>query len=94
MKTKIMKAIALCLALVLCFGSAISVSAAEVADAPIDESKTSVSVSVPSFAGAFPKSILNIRCLHAILNTISHSNMPIILKTVSLIHVVNSNAIE
>ena len=39
MKTKIMKAIALCLALVLCFGSAISVSAAEVADAPIDESQ-------------------------------------------------------
>ena len=38
MKTKIMKAITLCLALVLCFGSAISVSAAEVADAPIDES--------------------------------------------------------
>ena len=39
MKTKIMKAIALCLALVLCFGSAISVSAAEVADAAIDESQ-------------------------------------------------------
>ena len=39
MKTKIMKAIALCLALVLCFGSAISVSAAEVADASIDESQ-------------------------------------------------------
>ena len=39
MKTKIMKAIALCLALVLCFGSAIAVSAAEVADAPIDESQ-------------------------------------------------------
>ena len=39
MKTKFMKAIALCLALVLCFGSAISVSAAEVADAPIDESQ-------------------------------------------------------
>ena len=39
MKTKIMKAIALCLALVLCFGGAISVSAAEVADAPIDESQ-------------------------------------------------------
>ena len=39
MKTKIMKAIALCLALVLCFGSAISASAAEVADAPIDESQ-------------------------------------------------------
>ena len=39
MKTKIMKAIALCLALVLCFGSAISVSAAEIADAPIDESQ-------------------------------------------------------
>ena len=35
MKTKIMKAIALCLALVLCFGSAISVSAAEVADSPL-----------------------------------------------------------
>ena len=39
MKTKFMKAIALSLALVLCFGSAISVSAAEVADAPIDESQ-------------------------------------------------------
>jgi fimbrial isopeptide formation D2 family protein/LPXTG-motif cell wall-anchored protein len=39
MKTKIMKAIALCLALALCFGSAISVSAAEVADASIDESQ-------------------------------------------------------
>ena len=39
MKTKFMKAIALCLALVLCFGSAISVSAAEVADAPIDETQ-------------------------------------------------------
>ena len=39
MKTKIMKAICLCLALVLCFGSAISVSAAEVADASIDESQ-------------------------------------------------------
>ena len=39
MKTKIMKAIALCLALVLCFGSAIAVSAAEVADAPIDETQ-------------------------------------------------------
>ena len=39
MKTKFMKAIALCLVLVLCFGSAISVSAAEVADAPIDESQ-------------------------------------------------------
>ncbi|MCI6228430.1 MAG: hypothetical protein MR636_06870 [Clostridiales bacterium] len=39
MKTKFMKAIALCLALVLCFGSAISVSAAEVTDAPIDESQ-------------------------------------------------------
>lgn len=39
MKIKIMKAIALCLALMLCFGSAISVSAAEVADAPIDESQ-------------------------------------------------------
>ena len=39
MKTKIMKAICLCLALVLCFGSAISVSAAEVADATIDETQ-------------------------------------------------------
>ena len=39
LQTKIMKAIALCLALVLCFGSAIAVSAAEVADAPIDESQ-------------------------------------------------------
>ena len=39
MKTKIMKAIALCLALALRFGSAISVSAAEVADASIDESQ-------------------------------------------------------
>lgn len=39
MKTKITKAVALCLALVLCFGSAISVSAAEVADAPIDETQ-------------------------------------------------------
>lgn len=39
MKTKFMKAIALCLVLVLCFGSAISVSAAEVADASIDESQ-------------------------------------------------------
>ena len=39
MKTKFMKTIALCLALVLCFGSAISVSAAEVADASIDESQ-------------------------------------------------------
>lgn len=39
MKTKITKAVALCLALVLYFGSAISVSAAEVADAPIDETQ-------------------------------------------------------
>lgn len=39
MKTKIMKAICLCLALVLCFGSTISVSAAEVAGATIDETQ-------------------------------------------------------
>ena len=39
MKTKIMKAICLCLALVLCFGSTISVSAAEVAVATIDETQ-------------------------------------------------------
>ena len=39
MKTKIVKAICLCLALVLCFGSAIFVSAAEVTDATIDETQ-------------------------------------------------------
>lgn len=39
MKTKIMKAICLCLALVLCFGSTISVSAAKVAGATIDETQ-------------------------------------------------------
>ena len=39
MKTKIMKAICLCLALVLCFGNTISVSAAEVAGATIDETQ-------------------------------------------------------
>lgn len=39
MKTEIMKAICLCLALVLCFGSTISVSAAEVAGATIDETQ-------------------------------------------------------
>ena len=39
MKTKIMKAICLCLALVLCFGSTISVSAADVAGATIDETQ-------------------------------------------------------
>ena len=39
MKTKIMKAICLCLALVLCFGSTISVSTAEVAGATIDETQ-------------------------------------------------------
>ena len=36
MKTKFMKALALCLALILCFSCTISVSAAEVADATID----------------------------------------------------------
>lgn len=39
MKTKIMKAICLCLALVLCLGSAISVSAAEVGNATIDKTQ-------------------------------------------------------
>ena len=33
MKNKFMKVVSLCLALVLCFGSAVSVSAAEVGDA-------------------------------------------------------------
>lgn len=36
MKTKFMKALALCLALILCFSCTVSVSAAEVADATID----------------------------------------------------------
>lgn len=39
MKTTFMKAICLCLALVLCIGCTVSVSAAEVADAPIDEAQ-------------------------------------------------------
>lgn len=36
MKTKFMKAITLCLALIMCFSSVLSVSAAEVADATIN----------------------------------------------------------
>ena len=39
MKNKFMKIVSLCLALVLCFGSAVSVSAAEVGDAVIDETQ-------------------------------------------------------
>lgn len=39
MKNKFMKVVSLCLALVLCFGSAVSVSAAEVGDAVIDETQ-------------------------------------------------------
>ncbi len=39
MKNKFMKIASLCLALVLCFGSAVSVSAAEVGDAVIDETQ-------------------------------------------------------
>lgn len=39
MKNKFMKTVSLCLALVLCFGSAVSVSAAEVGDAVIDETQ-------------------------------------------------------
>ena len=40
MKTKFMKAITLCLALLMCMTCAVPVSAAEVADATIDESRT------------------------------------------------------
>ena len=36
MKTKFMKAVTLCLALIMCFSSVLSVSAAEVADATIN----------------------------------------------------------
>ena len=39
MKNKFMKIVSLCLALVLCFGSAVCVSAAEVGDAVIDETQ-------------------------------------------------------
>ena len=39
MKNKFMKVVSLCLVLVLCFGSAVSVSAAEVGDAVIDETQ-------------------------------------------------------
>ena len=39
MKNKFMKVVSLCLALVLCFGSAVCVSAAEVGNAVIDETQ-------------------------------------------------------